>query len=591
MSSSNAEKAPSKEAKESPFKAFVAKLRKRRIIETLAAFIAGGWLIIEFVDRILVAHYHFPDKTIDITFITLLCALICTLLWRWFSGREKPRKFKLELVLIPLVALIAVLLDLNLLLHLKEPESDTIPASKWKNSIAVLPFDNISPEEGQDYFCDGLTDELITRLSNIKDLKVIAKTSAFSFKGKETDIRDIGKKLNVTTVLEGGVRKAGNKLRITAQLINVSDGSHIWSDSYDKELTDVFAIQDEIALAVTNKLKITLLGEEKAKLTKRPTEDFEAYRLYLLGRNFWNKRNEADLIKSIEYFEKAIETDPNYAPAYAGLGDTYTVLGNNGLWPTEKAYPKAKVAALKALEIDDKLAGAHATLANYKYDYEWDFIGAEKEFKLAIELNPGYAPAHQFYALLLSTLGRHEEAMREIKIARNLDPLSPRINANVGLHAYLTRRYDQAIEELNKALEVDPNHLATLVWLGWAYEAMGKYEEAIKFHFRYIEISGRPKDRDFYIAGCYALMGKRDEAQKMLNNMIEYAKGNYITSVGIASVFSALGEKDQAFAWLEKASRERDPFLLMFLKALHRFDPLRSDPRYAALLKNVGLDK
>jgi adenylate cyclase len=572
-------------------KSFFLDLRKKRIIEILATFIGGGWLIYEIVHWVLVAHYHLSEKLLDITIVTLLCALICTLLWRWFSGREEPRKFKLELVLIPLVLLITVLLDINLLLHLKVPESETFPAAKWKNSIAVLPFVDMSPEKDQEYFCDGMTEELINRLSNIRELKVPARTSVFMFKGKAEDIREIGRKLNVQTVLEGSIRKEGSQLRITVQLINVSDSFHIWSEAFDKELTKVFEIQDEISLAVADKLKLTLLGAEKAKLAKRPTENLEAYSFYLQGRNFWNKRGEKNLIKSIEYFEKAIEIDPNYALAYAGLGDAYYILGNNGVWPAEKAYPKAKAAAFKALEIDDKLAEAHTSLAGIIEDYDWDFVGAEKELKLAIELNPGYATAHQFYAYHLSNLGRHEEAMKEIKIARNLDPLSPRISANVGLFLYYERRYDQALEEFNKALEVDPSHYATHAWLGFAYEAMGKYEEAVRCYLRGIELYGGSKDRDPYIAGCYALMGKQEEARKILNNLIEYSKGNYVSSVAIAWVFSALGEKEQVFAWLEKAFRKRDPFLLMFVKDLHRFDPVRSDPRFADLLRRIGLEK
>jgi TolB-like protein len=569
---------------------FLGKLRRRRIIETLAAFIGGGWLLLEFVHWLLVDHYHFPEKTIDVTFVTILGTLLCSLIWRWFSSREKPRKFKLELVLIPLIVLITVLLDINLLLHLRGTESETIPASKWKNSIAVLPFDNISPEQGQDYFCDGLTDELITRLSNIKDLKVIARTSVFSFKGKEIDIRDIGKKLNVATVLEGGVRKAGDKLRITAQLINVSDGSHIWSDSYDKELTDIFAIQDEIALVVTDKLKLTLLGEEKEKLAKRPTENLEAYDLYLQGRNLWNKRNEVDLIKSIEYFEKAIDIDPNYALAYAGLGDTYVVIGNYGLWSPARAYPKGKASALKALEIDDRLAEAHASLADFMSEYDWDFVGAEKEYRRAIELNPGYATARQWYASFLSWLGRHEEAISEFRIARNLDPLSPIISLNVGAEFYAERQYNQALEELNKALEVDPKFWITHMFIGLTYEAMGQYEEAVKYFLRYIELSGESEDRDYNIASCYALMGRRDEAQKILNNLIVYSKENYVPSSYIALVFSALGEKDQAFVWLEKAFQDRGSNLLDYITD-HRLDPVRSDPRFTDLLRRIGLEK
>jgi len=315
---------------------------KKRIIEILAAFIAGGWLIIEFVDRILVAHYHFPDKTIDIMFITLLYALFCTLIWRWFSGREKPRKFKLELVLIPLVVLITVLLDINLLLHLKGPESEAIPTSKWKNSIAVLPFVDMSPQKDQEYFCDGMTEELINRLSNIKELKVPARTSAFMFKGKTEDIREIGRKLDVRTVLEGSIRKAGDQLRVTAQLINIADGFHLWSETYNREIKDVFNTWDEIALTVADKLKFTLLDDEKNKVTKRNTDNIEANILYLRGKYLHLTYTFEGMDKAIKCFEQAIQIDPNYALAYSGLADVYYEYPFMGILSPKEAIPKAK---------------------------------------------------------------------------------------------------------------------------------------------------------------------------------------------------------------------------------------------------------
>jgi TolB-like protein len=480
MNSSNGGIAPSSDKEKSSLRVFIQKLRKRRIIETLAAFIGGGWLLVEVVERLLVGHYHFPEKAIDITVVTLVGGLLCTLIWRWFSGREKPRKFKLEHFLIPLVLLVTVLLDVNLLLHLKDPEPEAIPAAKWKNSIAVLPFDNISPEEGQDYFCDGLTDELITRLSKIKDLKVIAKTSAFSFKGKEIDIRDIGKKLNVATVLEGAVRKAGNKLRITAQLINVANGFHLWSDSYDKELIDVFAIQDEIALTIADKMKLTLLGEEKAKLTTRPTENLQAYNLYLKGRYFWNKRGKDDNLKSIEYFNEAINKDPSYALGYSGMGMAYVTLGSNDFFPSKEVFPKAKAAALKALKIDPNLDEAHVVLGAVLNWYERDFSGSENEFRRVIELNPGNGDAHHWYAWLLLNLGRNKQAIKEMLLARDLDPLAPRKNADVGSIFYYARDYPRAVEELKKSIELFPEHTGNYIRIARVYCQTGKYNEAIE---------------------------------------------------------------------------------------------------------------
>jgi eukaryotic-like serine/threonine-protein kinase len=507
-----------------------------------------------------------------------------------FTSKEITVTFGLRKVFLPALGLIFLVMAAVAIWQIFLKKETPLTTSSAK-SIAVLPFVDLSPSKDHEYLCDGISETLINALTNIEGLWVPAQTSAFFFKGKTQDIREIGQKLGVDNVLEGSVQVAGDNLRVTARISNVQDGRQVWSEIYNRKMADMFVIQDDIAKAIVTALKIRLLGEKGAPLIKNYTENLEAYSLYLQGRNFWNKRGAADLIKSIEYFEKAIGIDPNYALAYAGLGDAYFILGDNGFWPAEKAFPKAKAAALKALEIDDKLAEARTSLAAIMEYYDWDFIAAEKEFKLAIEVNPSYATAHHWYAFLLSSLGRHEEAMREIKTAHNLDPLSPRICANVGQVFYFAHRYGQAIEELNKALEVDPNHFAAYVFLGWAYEAMGKYDEAVRCYLRFIELSGQSKMGENGMAGCYALMGKREEARKILNNIIEYSKKNYFPSVAIAWVFSALGEKEHVFAWLEKAFRERDPFLLMYLKTGHPFDPVRSDPRYAKLLRKIGLEK
>jgi serine/threonine protein kinase/tetratricopeptide (TPR) repeat protein len=506
------------------------------------------------------------------------------------TSREITVKFSLKKLIAP-VLLVAVIVLAAMTYWLFIPKKHAPSTPVQKGSIAVLPFADLSQAKNNEYLCDGISETLINSLTNIEGLWVPATTSAFFFKGKTQDIREIGQKLGVDNVLEGSVQVAGDNLRVTARISNVQDGRQVWSEIYNRKMADMFSIQDDIAKAIVTALKIKLLGEKGGPLVKNYTENLEAYRLYLQGRNFWNKRDEADLIKSIEYFEKAIEIDPNYALAYAGLGDAYSILGNNGFWPAEKAFPKAKASALKALGIDDKLAEAHTSLADIMWNYDWDFVGAEKEFKLAIELNPGYATAHHWYGYLMSILGRHEEAIREINIARNLDPLSPRISANVGLFLFSARRYGEALEELNRALEVDPNHTVTYVYLGKAYEALGKYEEALRCYLRANELMGIPRGEGPNIAGCYALMGKREEARRILNNVIEYSKRNYFPSVMIAAVFSALGEKEEVFAWLEKAFRERDANLLFYLKIVPAFNPVRSDPRYAELLQKVGLEK
>jgi serine/threonine protein kinase len=507
-----------------------------------------------------------------------------------FTSKEVTVTFGLKKVLLPALGLILLGLAAVAIrqIFLKKEAAPTISAKK---SIAVLPFVDLSQAKDHEYLCDGISETLINSLTNIEGLWVPARTSTFFFKGKTQDIREIGQKLVVENVLEGSVQVAGDNLRVTARISHVQDGRQVWSEIYNRKLEDVFAVQDDIAQAIVKALRIKLLGEKKAPLVKNYTENLEAYSLYLQGRNFWNKRGEANLTKSIEYFEKAIEIDPNYALAYTGLADAYSILGNNVIWPPEKAYPKAKTAALKALEIDNRLAEAHSSLAAILDDYDWDFVGAEKEYTRAIELNPAYATAHHWYAFLLSTLGRHEEAIKEIKTARNLDPLAPRIAANVGLILYLARRYDQALEELKRAVEVDPSHGAIYNYLGWVYEAMGKYEEAIQSYLRGIELEGGSKDRSTGLACCYALMGKREEARKILNNIIEYSRQNFVSPESIAETYAALGERDQVFTWLEKAFRERGSGLNYYLKGNHRFGPVRSDPRFAELVKRIGLGK
>ncbi len=352
------------------------------------------------------------------------------------TSREITLKFSFKKLMAP-VLIVAVILLAAAAYWLFIPKKHAPATLALKPSIAVLPFVDSSKAKDYEYLCDGISDTLINALTNIEGLWVPARTSAFFFKGKTQDIREIGQKLGVDNVLEGSIQVSGDNLRVTARISKVQDGRQVWSEIYNRKMADMFAIQDDIAKAIVSELKIKLLGEKGAPIVKNYTENLEAYRLYQLGRNFWNKRSREGLTKSIEYFKNAIEVDPNYALAYAGLGDAYYILGNNGFLPAEKAFPQAKAAALKALEIDDKLAEAHASLATIISDFDWDFVGAEKEFKLAIELNPGYATAHQYYAYHLSNLGRREEAMREIKIARNLDPLSPRISANVGLFPLL----------------------------------------------------------------------------------------------------------------------------------------------------------
>jgi len=456
-------------------------------------------------------------------------------------------------------------------------------------SIAVLPFADLSPQKDQDYLCDGMTDEIIAKLSRLKGWKVIPRTSILRYKNTDKDIKAIGQELNVATILEGSVRKEKDDIRVNTKLINVEDSSPLWSDTYDQKLESVFDIQIDVAEKITKALKTKLSPEEQEKLQKRPTENLIAYNLYLQGRFFWNKRTEEGLNKAMEYFEQAIEKDPNYALAYAGLADSYIMLGDWFVHPPKEAYPKAREAATKALEIDESLGEALNSLAYVNYVFDWDWLNAERGFKRAIMLNPSYATAHQWYAEYLTTRGRFGEALTEIKRAQEFDPLSLIINAVWGWILYQAREYDQSIEQCRKTLEMDPNFYPARLFLGWSYKQKGMYKEAIEELKKSIILSGDNMLFKASLGGVYALVGRRDEALNILDELTRLSKQQYISPGMVASIYANLGEKDQAFEWLEKAYKEHDIWISE-IKVSPRFDSLRSDPRFTALLKKIGLD-
>ncbi len=472
------------------------------------------------------------------------------------------------------------------------PRSAEISTQQFQNtpSIAVLPFVNISADAENEYFCDGLAEELLNALAKIEALRVAARTSAFSFKGKETDVREIGRKLNVSVVLEGSVRKSGNRLRITAQLINVTDGYHLWSERYDRQIEDLFEIQDEVTLAVVDALKLKLLSSEKASLLKQRTENTEAYQLYLKGRYYWHQRTEEAVKKGIECFEQAIDIDPNYALAYAGLADSCSLLGlseYSALSPTE-AFPKAKQASVKALEIDNTVAKAHVSLAFGRMYFDWDFQRAESEYQQAIELNPSYATAHHFRALNLMATGQTDLAIAEMNKAQALEPLSLIINTNLGWMLYFARQYDQAIEQYQKTLEMDKNFYPARFRLGQAYLQTGSIDKAVKEFEQAVTLSER-KARPLALLGyAYGLSGNKTGAESMLEELNELSRKRYVSSLEVARIHLALGEKNQVFDCFNRAVEEREGWLI-WVKLEPSFDSLRSDSRYTELLRRMGL--
>ena len=448
-------------------------------------------------------------------------------------------------------------------------------------SVAVLPFANLSADPEQEYFCDGMAEEIINSLAHLDGLRIVARTSSFAFKGRNEDVREMGRQLGVETLLEGSVRRAGNRLRVTTQLISVADACHLWSERFDREMEDVFAIQDEISLAVTDALKVRLLGEEKKKVVKRHTESFKAYRAYLKGRYHWFIRSSSDIEKAIEYLKEAVVIDPEYALAYAGLADCYGVLSMYRPVAAEEVYPKAKAAALRALELDDSLAEAHAALSCILENYEWDWDGAERETERAIALNPGYATAYQWKAEGLMTQGRFDEAVEVMNKARELDPLSLFMNARVGMAFYYARRYDEAKAILETTLEVDPSFAQARYFLSLVYSMEGRYDEAI-------EIIPEESFRA-WVAILHAWNGDTDRAHAVMDDVLSRGSEGYDWASVRASFCFALGDIDGCFEWMEKAVEEKDSRLLTMIRS-PKTDPLREDPRFNAILKKMGME-
>jgi len=455
-------------------------------------------------------------------------------------------------------------------------------------SLAVLPLANLSRDPEQNYFADGMTEALITHLSKIGALKVISRTSAMRYKGTDKSVPEIACELGVDAVIEGSVLRAGKRVRITAQLIHAGTDEHLWAESYNRGLHDVLSLQSEVARAIAQEIRIKLTAQGQARLVGARPISPEVYELYLKGRYYWNKRTEEGAKKALAYFQQAIERDPAYAQAYAGLADSYYILGYYNLLPSKQAFPRAEAAAMKALELDDTLAEGHATLGVVTWLFNWNWVQAEKEFKRAFELNSSYATAHMWCAHLFVTLGRHEEALAESNRALQCDPLSLIINTSLGWTFYFARNYNPSQEQLRKTLDMDPSFAFAHVCLGQAYEQKGMFEEAISEFQKGITFSGGSTYALAGLGHAYAMAGKRDEAQSVLNQLKDLSKQKYVSAYDIAAIYTGLGEKEQAFAWLEMAYEERS-HLLTYLKVEPTLDPLRSDPHFADLLRRVGI--
>ena len=490
--------------------------------------------------------------------------------------------------LIPtLIALFALALIAGVILYRRAPRGErTTSNSSAIKSIAVLPFKPLGEQSGDDVLSLGMADALITRLSNLQQLVVRPSSSIVRYTAPDQDPLEAGRQQKVDAVLDGRIQLTTERVRVTVQLLRVQDGKQLWADKFDEKFTDIFALQDVISERVTSALALQLTGSEQDRLTKRYTENAEAYQLYLKGRYFWNKRTGESLQKGIEYFRQAIEKDSRYALAQAGLADSYIILGNFGLLPPNEAYPKAKVAAEEALKVDPDLVEAQVSLAFVKCLFERDWQEAEAGFKRALELNPNYGPAHQWYGVSLAGAGRLDEAVAQVKRAQQVDPLSLTINAVVGWMLYFAREYDKAIEQEKIVLEMDADFALAHRYLGLIYEQKGMYAEAIS-EFQKAEAlsAARPLDSGS-LGHAYAIAGKKAEARQILKRVSERSPQVYFPAHDVALMYLGLGEKDLAFDWLDKAFQERSPWL-MHLNVDPRFDPVRSDPRFRDLIRRL----
>ena len=587
---------------------FFFELKRRNVYKVAITYAVVAWLLIQAAS-ILLPTFEAPSWVMKAFVVFLAFGFVIAVMISWAfeatpEGLKRtedvppevaaklptwsPRKFAAFVIGVAVIA--AGLLAFNLWRNQSAATPrNTASAARTEaatKSIAVLPFVNMGADKNDEYLSDGVSEELITALSKITGLQVKARTSSFAFKGKNEDIQKIGELLHVTHLLEGSVAKAGNKLRITVQLIQAADGNHLWSDTYDREMQDIFAVRSEVAQQVAETLKVRLLGEEKRKIDKKPTENLEAYNLYRQGRFYTDKLSEEGMTKAVPLFQQAIEKDPRFALAYAGMADNY-VIAADAIIPPREAFSKAKEAALKAIELDDSLAEAHASLGLVHYHYDWDWPAAEQELKRAISLNPQSAQSYTLYTHYLAGMGRYDEAKKYGARALELDPLSVSAHWFLGWGAIYAGRSDEAIGFFSKALELDPNNPWTRWFLGRAYLFSGNSPRAIEE----IETGLRfgPDDPlGLGFAGyVYAVAGRRADALKILRRLDELQKRRFISTISRVYVYAGLGDKDKAFEWLEKAYQERSDSLAWF-----RFDPesksLRADPRFGALMRKVG---
>jgi TolB-like protein/tetratricopeptide (TPR) repeat protein len=545
---------------------FVAELKRRRVVRAATVYTAVAFVLVQVAD-IAFPALHLPEWTLTFVVAMAILGLPMTVGLAWVFD-VTPH----GLTRTPVTATTA------------QPAAAEVDEA----SVAVLPFINISPEPENEYFSDGLTEELLNMLAQVEGLRVPARTSSFAFKGRNTDIRKIGERLRVRTVLEGSVRKADERVMITAQLINVADGYHLWSGTYKRELKDIFTVQEEIARAIVGTLRVRLLGGSSARPTSQHTTDSASYTLYLKGRFFANRRSENGFRKAIECFQDAVARDPAYALAYAGLADAYALLSDYNLLPPKEGMPRAKEAALKALALDDSLAEAHTSLAMIRHDYDWDYTGSEREYLRALELNPAYATAHHWYGEFLALMGRFAEGIARLEQAQQLDPLSLTVSADKGAAHYYARESEKAIAQLRKTLELDSNFAPARHLLALAYAEKGLHSEARSQLEHALQIAPDTPRFIAALAHVHAAAGDMEQARQALATLDRVAAASYVSPYDRAIGLAAVGDTTGAFAALNRAVDERI-FQAVHLKVDPLLDDLRPDSRFVAVLRRLGL--
>jgi len=579
-------------------------LKRRNVFRAAAFYAASAWLLVQIATQVF-PFFHISEWVVRWIVVAAAIGFPFAMMFSWLYEwtphglqresevaanesvtRESGKKLDRWIIAI-LVLAVVLLLTNQFVLHRDEKRADIAPVAEISaKSIAVLPFDNLSRDPDNAYFAEGVQDEILTRLAKVADLKVISRTSTQRFKSAPADLREIAKQLGVTHILEGSVQKAGDSVRVNVQLINALTDVHLWADTYDRKLTDIFAIESEIAKNVTENLKARLNDRAEEVLAARPTENPEAHELYLKGRYFWNRRSTASLRKAGDYFQKAIDLDPKYALAYAGLADVHSLVPVYAGTAPQDDVPKALAAARKAVELDDRLAESHTSLGNALVS-SVQLKAAEAEFRRALELNPNYATAHQWLAECLFGQGRFSESLAENERAHELDPLSLIINASYASSLAGAGRYEEAVQQARKTLDLDPELVPGHEILGQIYEDEGKLNEAIIEYGKANELGPTPSNFAM-LAHAYAKTGRMGETRKILDKLTDLSAQQYVGAYPLAVVHLALGEKDEALRLLEQSFVERDILLQGLygsIKIDKRLDPLRHDPRFQKLVE------